>query len=676
MKKQPEKPNQLLGQSSPYLLQHLYNPVNWHPWGEEALGKARREDKPLLVSIGYSACHWCHVMEQESFEDQEVALLMNEHFVCVKVDREERPDIDHLYMNAVQLLTGQGGWPLNCFALPDGRPFWGGTYFPRDYWVSVIRQIAEIYSHQRVKAEEQANSLTQGVAQSTYVAPEKDKVLFSQSDAHEMVANLLKGMDPEQGGSKGAPKFPLPGNLEFLLHYHHHTRHQQSLDQVMLTLRRMAMGGIYDQVGGGFSRYATDEHWKVPHFEKMLYDNAQLISLYSMAYKVQGEEWLKEVVYESIDFVKRELTSSEGAFYAALDADSEGQEGKYYVWTEKELDDVLGDQAFLIKKYYHAGELGLWEHDNNILLRTQTREEFAELQGIAPDDWKERLAAARKKLLEARGHRVRPGLDNKVLVGWNGLMIRALADAFGAIGDPVFVQKAQQAADFIINHAMESSGKLFRTIIRKDQPVIDAFLDDYAFFIRSLISLFEVTMKPDYLQKARQLTEQVVEHFGSVDSSLFSFSSREGESLAAPFYEFHDNVMPSSNSMMAINLFFLGQYFENHTWIERASTMLHDMKKNMIRYSSSHCNWGNLLLHQTYPFYTLAISGPATPEVLPEILGRYMPSVLLAPANGPREQIPILQGRFSKEETLFFLCHQGACQLPVKSFGEVIKTMK
>lgn len=675
MENQHKKANNLRGQTSPYLLQHLYNPVDWHPWGDHALEKARSQNKPLLVSIGYSACHWCHVMENESFEDQEVARLMNMHFVCIKVDREERPDIDHLYMNAVQLIAGQGGWPLNCFAMPDGRPFWGGTYFPKENWKDILIRVSELYKNQFAQVSEQANNLTHGVAQSSIVEPGGGPPLFSRQLPLQMYTGMMKNADSQEGGRKGAPKFPMPVNYEFLLNYFYHTKDQKALDHVILSLSKMAMGGIYDQVAGGFSRYSTDEHWKVPHFEKMLYDNAQLISLYSLAWKAKPDKLFKDVVYQTIDFIANELTSDRGVFYSALDADSEGEEGKYYVWTESELDEVLGDDALLIKTFFNVGGKGLWEDGKNILLRTHTNEEFASLHGLELQQWEMILKSGSRKLLERRSKRIPPALDNKVLVSWNALMIKALADAWGAFGEKEFLDEATKAADFILQHAMEPSGKLYRSL-KSDVPAIDAFLEDYAMLIRALISLYEVTMDGKYLQKAMLLTQRVLEDFESGKSALFPFSSSKGETLVAPFYEFTDNVIPSSNSMMACNLFYLANYFEKPEWSQRSAMMLRDMTIHLEQYSSQYSLWGVLLLQHVYPFFTLAVCGSQAQQVMKEVNCSFIPHVLLAAASEKDESIPLLRGRHREGKTWFYLCHLGNCHLPVESFEEIKKQIK
>jgi uncharacterized protein len=675
MEKPDKQANNLQGQTSPYLLQHLYNPVDWYPWGDAALEKARQENKPLLVSIGYSACHWCHVMERESFEDEEVARLMNKYYVCVKVDREERPDIDHLYMNAVQLISGHGGWPLNCFALPDGRPFWGGTYFPREQWVQILTRVAAVFANQHDDVVQQAESLTRGVAQSSFIAQNDATEPFSREDADRMYQNMMENMDRELGGTRNAPKFPVPVNYEFLLHYYHHTGRQDALEQVLLTLRQMAMGGIYDQLGGGFARYSVDEHWKVPHFEKMLYDNAQLISLYSKAWKVAPDPMFRDVVYETIAFVQRELSAPNGVFYAALDADSEGEEGLFYIWKEKELDEILGEDAPLLKAFFHVGGKGFWEKGRNILLRTQTHKEFAEAQNISLDRWLRTFRLGKEKLMAARDKRQRPGLDNKVLVSWNGLMIKALADAYAAFGEMPFLVQARHAAGFILEHAMEPTGKLFR-LLSGERPAIDAYLEDYAHLIRGLIRLYEVSKEPHYLKQAHALAEYVMKDFGASDSSLFSFSSAAGERLAAPFFEFHDNVIPSSNSVMAANLFYLSHYFEKPEWARRSREMLRDLKAHLSKYSSSYSNWGILLLHHVYDFYTLVVAGPDAPQKQQAFFEKYLPNTLMAAGTQPAADLPVFNHRFRDAETWIYVCSQGSCQQPVQTPEDAMEQME
>ena len=668
-------PNNLQGQTSPYLLQHLYNPVNWYPWGREALEKASGENRPILVSIGYSACHWCHVMERESFEDPEIAEIMNRHFVCIKVDREERPDIDHMYMTAVQILTGQGGWPLNCFALPDTRPFWGGTYFRPEQWKSILLQVADLFEKRRNDLEEQAGELTTGIAGSNFIEPSGTAGSFDRSDAEKIFGNVMDLMDREEGGTKRAPKFPLPVNLEFLLHFWYHSGNKSALEQVDLTLEKMAMGGIYDQAGGGFARYSTDEIWKVPHFEKMLYDNGQLVSVFSNAWKVLKKPLFRDVVYRTVEFIERELTSPEGTFYAALDADSEGEEGKFYVWDAKELEEVLGDDYPLIREYYRVGEKGSWENGKNILLRDEADAAFAVRYSTTGDELRETVSRANRKLLKARSLRVRPGLDNKVITSWNALMISGLADAYAAFGESSFLEKARRTADFIAGKSISPKGKLYRLSVG-GKPSVDGFLEDYALFIQALVRLYEVTAETGYLLKAKDLAEYVMENFNAAGTSLFHFSSGSGEKLKAPFYELTDNVIPSSNSVMAINLFYLANYFEKPEWHARSTQMLSDISPLLTRHGINYTSWARLLLHRAYDFHTLVVTGPRSGEQAREINSMYLPGIIVAAFSSGKSEIPLFRDRYREGETWFYLCTMGHCNLPVKELRLALEQIR
>jgi uncharacterized protein len=677
MSESNHKENHLKGQTSPYLLQHLYNPVDWYPWGPEALTKAVSENKPLLVSIGYSACHWCHVMERESFEDHEVAKIMNDHFVCIKVDREERPDIDHLYMNAVQLISGQGGWPLNCFALPDGKPFWGATYFPKEQWKNILLRIHELFSHQYDEVKAQAEDLTNGILKSSIleesVSPANH---FPEEATHKMAQSIINNTDMEEGGTTGAPKFPLPAIYEFLLHYHYQNPDNPlPMQAIHTTLTKMAQGGIYDQIGGGFSRYSVDEHWKVPHFEKMLYDNAQLIALYSKAWKVNQYSLYKTVVVETIAFVQRELRSSNHTFYAALDADSEGVEGKYYVWSKKEIYDVLGEDAPLAIEYFNVGGKGFWEKGINILVLDQSDEEFAKELNLEPENLKRKISDWKQLLLAAREKRVRPGLDNKVLISWNALMIDALAEAGSAFSSTTWIQDAEKTAQFILHSAMEDDGKLYH-ILNDNHPAIDGFLEDYACMIKALIKLGQVAHKEEYFLLAKKLLEYTLQHFSTQNTNMFSFSSSKGEKLVAPYTDFQDNVIPSSNSIMARNLFYLGNIFEKAEWVDKSKMMLNDMASQIEKYGRWVANWGVLWLHQQKNFYTLAICGDQAAEKSNSLLSQYLPDTLLCSTTQPGTKIPVLENRFTDGETLIYPCTLLACQQPVKEPEEVLSFMK
>jgi uncharacterized protein YyaL (SSP411 family) len=667
--------NHLKGQSSPYLLQHLYNPVDWYPWGEEALEKARTENKPILVSIGYSACHWCHVMEKESFEDPAVAAIMNQHFVCIKVDREERPDIDHVYMAAVQMLTRQGGWPLNCFALPDTRPFWGGTYFTKAQWISVLERVAELFATRYNDLAGQAEQITTGIATSGFVETGDGRWKPDAADAHKVFRNIMNYMDTREGGTLHAPKFPLPVNLQFLLQYYHHTHDAAALQQVELSLKKMAMGGIYDQAGGGFARYSTDENWKVPHFEKMLYDNAQLVSLYSDAWKVTGNPLYQRIVYETLEFINRELRAPSGCFYSALDADSEGEEGKYYVWTEAEIDMLLGNDSSLIREYYQVGKKGFWEHGNNILLTPRDEEEFARSHAIPLEQFMEILKRSKEKLLTARSLRERPLTDTKLLVSWNALMIKALSDAYAAFGDPGLLAEAEKAAGYLATHNLTAENLLYRTNTGRSRP-IQGFLDDYALLIDAFIRLFEVSMETDYLLKAEALAGFAIQHFAARGSHLFRFSSGLEDKLAAEHFETYDGVIPSSNSTMAINLLRLGELFGNHEWIEHSLKMLTDMESRLASHGISHAGWGQLLLLHVYGCHTLVVTGPGAASNLRYLCSKYLPGVVLAGSEEKKHDIPIFANRYRDGQGLFFVCTGGVCRLPVFTVEEAVDQLK
>jgi uncharacterized protein len=672
MKNSRRKSNHLLGQTSPYLLQHLNNPVDWYPWGDEALLKARAEDKPLLVSIGYSACHWCHVMEKESFEDDEVAVIMNRDFVCIKVDREERPDIDHLYMTAVQMLSGQGGWPLNCFALPDTRPFWGGTYFPKEQWISILEQVANLYKTKKDDLTDQAEKLTAGVADLNFIEKGKPGASFGQMDTALVFSNIMDNMDREEGGTLRAPKFPLPVNLEFLLHYYYHSGDTSALDQVELSLMKMAMGGIYDQAGGGFARYSTDEIWKVPHFEKMLYDNGQLISIYSKAWAVLKRSLFRDVVYQTIDFTARELASPGGAFNSALDADSEGEEGKFYIWSEQEIDQVLGNDSSLVKEYYQVGKKGYWENGNNILLRDDTDEALSGKMKVSPDLLRETIEKANKKLLEARSARVRPGLDNKILTSWNALMIRGLSDAYAVFQDDSFLTMAKNAAEYILQKGITGEGKIYRNLTGEDAS-IEGFLDDYALLIQALIRLYEVSLEAKYIHTARMLNEYVLAQFNRDNTSLFPFSSGSEGKPGVPYFEIHDNVIPSSNSVMAFNLLYLSEYFEVREWHNRSLLMLGDISSRLFSHSINFANWGRLLLHYAYPFYTMAVCGRDAGKSIRQAGARYLPGMILAGTYAGDNGIPVLRNRTIDGQTVYYVCSGGSCKMPVTTLDAALK---
>ncbi|WP_276498223.1 thioredoxin domain-containing protein [Pontibacter litorisediminis] len=673
-----KKPNRLIHESSPYLLQHAYNPVDWHPWGEEALQMAKQADKPILVSIGYAACHWCHVMEREAFEQKSIAELMNTHFVCIKVDREERPDVDAVYMEALQAMGQQGGWPLNVFLTPDAKPFYGGTYFPPKQWKALLSNIAEAYEQNRAELDESAEQFVQhlnkselekyGLQQKSYHVREDDFKLIGH--------NLSQRFDRKNGGLGDAPKFPIPASYLFLLRYHHHTNDQTILNHLHLTLREMAYGGLYDQVGGGFARYSVDAEWLVPHFEKMLYDNAQLISLYAEAYQATHESLYHDVVYETIAFVERELMNAEGGFYSSLDADSEGEEGKFYTFTKQELQEMLGDEEPLFSKYYHATATGNFEHGRNILHRRIPDEAFAKENELEMDVLEEMVKTWKEMLMAVRATRTRPGLDDKILTSWNALMLKGLADAYLVFGNKHFLDLALKNARFILQN-LKDGDKLYHNY-KEGKATTAGFLDDYAFLIRALTRLYEVTFEEQWLLEAKRLTDYTLENFLDEGEKLFFFTDRNAEQLIARKKEILDNVVPSSNSVMAVNLHFLGLYFDEERYTSLSEDMLASVKELLLKEPSHLSNWASLYFHKLTPTAEVVMVGPEAPEMRAELTSFYLPNVLLAgAADASNSTLPLLQGRTSTNgKTTVYVCYNKTCQLPVLTAAEVLKQLK
>lgn len=670
----PKHTNSLIDETSPYLLQHAHNPVNWYPWGEEALEKAKRENKLILVSIGYSACHWCHVMERESFEDEQVAEIMNDHFVSIKVDREERPDIDQVYMNALQLMTGRGGWPLNCFALPDGRPVYGGTYFPKEHWMNVMLNLADLYSNDREKVLEYAERLTEGVRVSELVKHDPGKPDLSIDMLHQAYAGWNHHFDHIEGGPNHAPKFPLPNNYLFLLRYGHLTGDKEVMKYVQLTLEKMAFGGIYDQMGGGFARYSTDMLWKVPHFEKMLYDNAQLVSLYSEAYSVSKDPLYRQVVFETLKFIEREMTSPEGAFYSALDADSEGEEGKFYVWKKEELKELLGDKFALYADYYNVNREGYWEHGNHILLRREKDSEIAARHNMTEDQLRKQVEEINAELLAVRERRVRPGLDDKTLASWNALMIKGYVDAYNTFGERSFITAAVRNADLILTKMRRDDGGLLHSY-KNGRATINGYLEDYAFMIEALIALYQATFEERWLNTASELTEYSIKHFHDPESRMFWFTSDLDPPLIARKMEVHDNVIPASNSAMAKCLFMLGHFFEKQEYITMSAEMLNNVKREVESYTSSYSNWAILMMDHVTPFYEIAIVGKAVDEKRKELSKHYLPHAIFAGSSN-KSEMPLLKDRFTEDKTLIYVCRDKTCQLPVSEVSEALKQVE
>lgn len=675
----PKYTNSLIDETSPYLLQHAHNPVDWHPWNDETLELAKKENKLLLISIGYAACHWCHVMEHECFEDEEVARIMNAHFINIKVDREERPDVDQVYMNAVQLMNGRGGWPLNCVALPDGRPLWGGTYFPKENWIKILTQLADLYKNEREKAREYAAMLTQGVKQSDIIAVNTSAKEYAVAELDSIVSNWKKYMDFNKGGNAGAPKFPMPNNYQFLLRYAVQRSDQKIMNYVNTSLTNMALGGLNDQVGGGFARYSVDNRWHIPHFEKMLYDNGQLVSLYSNAYSVTKDPLYKKVVYETTTFVERELMDKNGAFYSSLDADSNNAEGKleegaFYVWKKDSLQVLLKDDYELFAAYYNIDETHKWEHNTYNLHRTLRDEDFIEKYHLDPDTFRKKVAGWKSLLYEEREKRERPRLDDKILTSWNALMLKGYADAYRVFNDSRFLDKALKNANFILKVQMNDQGGLNRNY-KAGKSTINGYLEDYATVISAFISLYKVSLDEQWLRTANQLTNYCFDHFYDDRSNMFYFTSDLDRELIARKIDTDDNVIPSSNSIMAGNLFLLGHYFSNKAFLRTADQMVHNMKERIVEYGAGASNWALLYANYVGDFYEIAIVGEKAHGLLKEIELHYIPNKLIA-GSTVDTQLPVLNYKYKPGETIIYVCVDGACKLPVSETEKALEQIK
>ncbi len=657
--------NNLINSTSPYLLQHAHNPVNWQPWSNEIVEQAKKENLLILVSIGYAACHWCHVMEHESFEDLEVANLMNKNFICVKVDREEQPDVDHYYMTAVQIMQQRGGWPLNVIALPDGRPIWGGTYFPKENWMKNILTVAEFYRKNADKTDEYAESLQEGIHRASLTADIENIIPANAKLLERGVDGWKSRFDMKEGGNSGAPKFPMPVNLDFLLYYGFIKSDEKSLEFVETTLEKMARGGIYDQIGGGFARYSVDGKWKVPHFEKMLYDNGQLLSIYSKGFQQFNNEEFKTVVYETVDFIERELMDDSGAFYSSLDADSEGEEGKFYVWNKSVLKDMLKDDFELFSNYYNVNPKGFWEDGNYILLREDSNEKFAEKHNLSSEQLRQKVSNWKNILLAERTKRIRPGLDDKTLTSWNALVLQGLIDAYKTFNENRFLDLALKNANFLKENVIHSDGKLFHNW-KNGKASVEGFLEDYSIFIQATISLLEVSGDENWLNLAEKMMDYTFNNFYDEKSGLFYFSNRNENSIVINHFQKEDNVLPSSNSVMANNLHHLYLILGRPEYLTMAKKMLQHITPHFLKYPMAYANWGTLMLKTTEPYFEVAISGENADHIFSEMRTGFQPNILWSFSKKASE-IPILKDRFVAGENLIYVCQEGVCQLPVES---------
>ena len=676
-KNDSKKGNDLVNETSPYLLQHAYNPVNWKAWNEDSLEEAKEQNKLIVISIGYASCHWCHVMEEESFENDSIARIMNDNFINIKVDREERPDVDKVYMNAVQLMTGKGGWPLNCIALPDGKPVFGGTYFTKEQWSKILKDVSKLYKENPQKVEEYAQRVTEGIQTSELITLNKEEAVFKNEEIIAAINLSAEQLDTINGGFKGAPKFPMPNTLDYLLRYQYHFNKPELFKYIKKSLTKMAYGGIYDQIGGGFSRYSVDNRWHIPHFEKMLYDNAQLVSVYSKAYLQDKNELYKTIVKETLAFVNDELNANNGAFYSSLDADSKNEnneleEGIFYTWTKQELKALIKDYK-LFANYYNVNTTGFWENDLYVLIRDQSVTEFAKKNKLTKDELKEKIADWKSILNVARNKRRKPNLDDKILTSWNALMLQGYVDAYKAFDQKEYLNKAVKIAEFILHNQLRSDGGLNRNF-KDGKSTINGYAEDYATVIQAFISLHEVSLDEKWLIISKEIMEYAIIHFYDSTSGMFFYTSKEDPSLIARKTEVIDGVISSSNSIIGNSLFKLGHYFYDQKMIKISKQMLNNLKIEIIKNPMGYSNWLHLMTNFTQPFYEVAVVGKNANTITKEFYKNYFPNILISASNKDSE-LPLLEFKYIDGETLIYVCVNGTCKLPLADISKAIKSI-
>lgn len=675
---QQQKQNRLQHATSPYLQEHADNPVDWYEWGDEALAKAKQENKPLLISIGYASCHWCHVMERESFMDTAVARVMNESFVCIKVDREERPDLDNIYMHACRLLNnGEAGWPLNAFALPDGKPFFAGTYYAKENWLTLLKQISDSYKNKYSKVLMQANSITFGMIDSDSLlfknestADLKNKTLYSS-----IFQTAINQIDTVYGGIRGKQKFPTPSLWEFLLQYYYHSGDSLALKTTNKTLEKMALGGLYDHLGGGFARYSTDSVWHVPHFEKMLYDNGQLISLYAHAYQLTGNGFYKTILTETIDFIDRELTAPSGGFYSSLNAETDGDEGAFYAWNYEAFTKVAGkENAALLAAYYHVTPQGNWEKKRNVLFATQQPAVFAAANKIDPGTFHILLNTTRKALFAERNKRKKPAVDDKILTSWNAIMLKAYLDAFTATGHEPYLQKALANATFLEKSMMRNDGHLLRSY-KDGKAAVDAFLDDYALLAAAYVKLYQVTFNQHWLVLAKKITDYSIVHFYDPASGMFYFTSADAAKLAVRKTEIQDHVIPSSNATIATVLYSLATFYSDSSYFNKSTRLLKAMAKKMQEQPAYFAQWCQLSGWLAQGTFEVAIMGKDALSKNLALQKQYLPFCLFMGATA-EENLPLLHDKLQPNKTMIYVCTNATCKLPVESVARALEQIK
>ena len=672
-----KKGNDLINETSPYLLQHAYNPVNWKAWNKASLKEAKEQNKLIVVSIGYSSCHWCHVMEEESFENDSIAKTMNDNFINIKVDREERPDIDKVYMTAVQLMTGKGGWPLNCITLPDGRPVFGGTYFTKEQWSKILIDISKLYKENPDKVEEYAQQVTEGIKTSELITINKEEAVFNNEEIITAINLSKEQLDLIHGGLKGAPKFPMPNTLDYLIRYQYHFNDPEILDYIKQSLTKMAYGGIYDQIAGGFSRYSVDDRWHIPHFEKMLYDNAQLVSVYSKAYLQDKNELYETIVKETLTFINDELSADNGAYYSSLDADSKNEnkeleEGVFYSWTKEELKTLIEDYE-LFADYYNINPSGFWEKDLYVLIRNQSNTEFAKKHNLTKKELKEKIKSWKTMLLATRNKRNKPNLDDKILTSWNALMLQGYVDAYKAFGNQIYLKNAVRIGEFILNNQLREDGGLNRNF-KNGKSTINGYAEDYATVIQAFISPHEISLDEKWLILSKTIMEYTITHFYDPDSGLFFYTSNKDPNLIARKIEINDGVISSSNSIIGNSLFKLGHYFYDKKMTKLSEQMLNTLKKGIIKTPFAYTNWLHVMTNFTKPYYEVAVVGKNANTVAKKLYSNYLPNILIS-ASDKESEIPLLEYKYLEDKTLIYVCVNGTCKLPLADVSKAIKSI-
>ena len=669
------KKNRLGTASSPYLQEHADNPVDWFEWNDEALATAKKENKPLLVSIGYASCHWCHVMERESFMDTAVARIMNENFICIKVDREERPDIDNIYMDACQLISGGGGWPLNAFALPDGKPFFAGTYYSKTGWMSLLKEISKAYKEKKELVIKQADALTKGIADEEFSFNKIDSatIVMNNQGYQNLFDSVIFKVDTLNGGLKGSPKFPMPAVTEFLLQHYYFTGEKQAIDAASTTLNKMALGGIYDHLGGGFARYATDREWRIPHFEKMLYDNAQLVSLYAHAYQLTQNDFYRTIVSETISFVEKELTSPHGGYYSSLNADTESGEGEFYAWKEPDFKKNTGSEN-LVAEYFNVSPTGNWNKGNNILFATYTPQEFALSKKQTPDQFISLLHKTKKGLLEERNKRNKPAADTKILTAWNAMMIKAYADAYMATGTEDYLTKAMMIARFLEKNMLGNDGSLKRNF-KDGKTSINGFLDDYASTASAFIKLYSVSFDINWITLAKQITDHAIKNFYSMDAGLFYYIASNESKLAVRKMDIDDEAIPSSNSIMAGVLYSLGVIYDDSSYSDISKKMLSSVITKVNRFPVYHAQWCSMAGLFSQGTYEVVVMGKDAIAKNKELQKKYLPDCVIM-GGTDKEDLPLLENKLPENKTLIYVCTNKVCKKPVDDVTEALMQIK